>query len=116
MRNHEAENYELLRRFFDIFNEYQSSVTGWPRHRVVQTKKGPRRWRMSHEKLDLWFHSNFIATDLMRANLKFSEFKDDGLVSFDDYYRDFVRSEWSYVWAVRRDFLMKVLALGHIQT
>lgn len=110
-----TDNDELLRRFFDVFNEYQSEITGWPRHRTVQAKRGPRRWRMSHERLDAWFHRNFIRTDLMRANLKFEEFKDDGLISFDDYYRDFVRSECSYVWAVRRDFLAKVLALGCVR-
>lgn len=107
-------NEDLLRKFFEIFNEHQSQVTGWPQHRIIQTKRGPRRWRMSHERLHVWFHKNFIRTDLMRANLGRWEFKDDGKISFEDYYRDFYRSDNGYVWAVRKEFLVKVLTLGSI--
>lgn len=106
---------ELLRKFFEIFNEYQSQVTGWPRHRIIQTKRGPRRWRMSHERLNVWFHKNFIRPDLMRANLVGWEFKDDGKISYEDYYRDFYRSDFGWVWAVRKDFLVKTLTLGCVR-
>lgn len=109
-----ARNYELLRKFFDIFNDYQSQVTGWPRHRIVQTKRGPRNWRMSHDRFNVWFHKNFILTDLLRANLGEWEFKDDEKISFEDYYRDFYRSEFGFMYAVRKDFLVKVLTLGSV--
>ena len=108
-------NEEILMRFFEILNEHTSEVTGWPRHRIVKTKDGrTRRWRTSHERHEAYFHGRFITTDLLRANLQKCEFSDDGLVSFKEYYNDFFRSENRFVWAVRKEFLIKTLMLNHI--
>lgn len=106
---------EVLRRFLEILNRHTSGVTGWPLHRLVRTRKGyMRRWRTSIERHDAYMYRRFYATDLLRPNLQRWEFKDDGLVSYEDYYRDFYKSDGLFTCAVRRDFLLKSLALGFI--
>jgi hypothetical protein len=108
------EEYDLLRKVCEIVNEYTSKTTGWPRHRIIETKKGSRSWRMSKERHDAWFRKKFILPDLMRPHIHFEEFKDDGLVSYEEYYKDFYRSEFGFTMAVRKDFAIKVLALGYV--
>lgn len=106
---------EALRRFFEILNRHTSTITGWPLHRLVRTKKGgARRWRSSIERHDSYMHRRFYATGILRANLDRRDFRDDGLVSYEDYYRDYCKGEGSFTSAVRRDFLIKALTLGFI--
>lgn len=106
---------DALRMFFDILNRHTSTMTGWPFHRIVRLKKGgTRRWRSSMERHDAYMHRRFYATGILRANLGRHEFHDDGLVSYDDYYRDYCRVDNSFTCAVRRDYLVKALALGFI--
>lgn len=112
----EQDDYDILQKFFRILNDHTSKVTGWPLHRTVRTRKGgTKRWRMSKERHDSWFHSRFFATDLLRPNLKRWEFKDDGLVSYEEYYRDFYKSQHGFTCAVRKDFLLKALTLGIVE-
>jgi len=109
-----ADDYEILADFFKIFNAYSSQATGWPLHRVVFTKKGyAKRWRTSYEKHQDWFHTHFVATDLMRLNLRRWEYK-EGDISYEEYYKDFFKSEFGFTHAVRREFAIKVLALGYV--
>lgn len=113
-----TDDYEILADFFKIFNAYSSHKTGWPLHRVVRTKKGgTKNWRTSYEKHQNWFHTNFVATDLMRLNLKRWEYKDRLIkeeVSYEEYYKDFFKSDFGFTHAVRRDFALKVLTLGYV--
>jgi hypothetical protein len=109
------DEYELMGKVMSIVNEYTSSVTGWPLHRVVHTKKGrTRRWRMSYDRYQVWFHKNFIKTDLMRVNLRDWEFKDDGLISLEEYYKDFYKSDYGWTYAIRKEWALKILALGYV--
>jgi len=101
------DDYELLSRFYEIFNEYQSSVTGWPNHRIV---KNGRKWRTSREKHDVWFHRNFVAPDLLRLNISIWTSDED----LHEYFKDFYRSDFGFTHAVRKDFLLRVITLGHV--
>lgn len=106
---------EALRRFFEILNRHTSTITGWPLHRLVRTKKGgTKRWRTSIEKHDAYMYRTFYATGILRVNLQRHEFYDDGLVSHEEYYKDYCTGEGNLTSAVRRDYLVKVLALGFI--
>lgn len=107
-------HYEILADFFKIFNKYSSQSTGWPLHRVVITKKGyAKRWRTNYEKHQAWFHTHFVATDIMRLNLRRWEYKKED-VSYEEYYKDFFKSEFGFTHAVRKDFVIKVLTLGYV--
>ncbi len=110
------DNADLLRNFFDILNEHTSGVTGWPNHRIVRSRCGKtRKWRSSEDRHYKYIHSKFIAAGLMRVHLEEWEFKDDGLVSYEEYYRDFVKGDGNrFVYAVQREFLIKTLTLGFI--
>lgn len=106
---------DAIRKFVDILNRHTSGVTGWPLHRTVRTKGGgTRRWRTSIDRHDAYMYRTFYATGILRANLHRWEFKDDGLVSYEEYYRDYFRCDGGFTCAVRRDFLIKTLALGFI--
>lgn len=111
------DDYELLSRFYEIFNEYQSSVTGWPHHRIV---KNGRRWRTSREKHDVWFHRNFVSPDLLRLNISIWTWDESFLsknkegITREEYYKDFYRSDFGFTHAVRKDFLLRVITLGYV--
>jgi hypothetical protein len=108
------DDYDILTDFFKIFNAYSSQNTGWPLHRVVKTKRGrTRNWRTSYEKHQVWFHTHFVATDLMRLNLRRWEYK-EGDITYEEYYKDFFKSEFGFTHAVRKDYIIKVLALGYV--
>jgi len=108
------DDYELLHKFFKIFNEYKSQTTGWPLHRIVKTKKGgTKRWRMSKERFDTWFWKNYISTGLMTINLRRWEYEKLGReISYEEHYENFFKSEFGLSHAVRKDFAIKVLTLG----
>jgi len=123
------EDYDILRRFFDIFNEYNSQVTGWPMRRVVKTKKGgTRRWRLGRDRMDAWFNKNFVETGLMKPHLHVWEFKgtdwdkrdyarlegEEEEARYRKYFRGFYACDRGFTHAVRKDFALKVLALGHV--
>lgn len=93
------EEYELLERFFGIFNAYSSSVTGWPGRRIL---KNGRRWRTSRENHDKWFNKNFVENGLLRPN-------PIGSPEPEGYFH---KSHWTH--AVRKDFAIKVLTLGYV--
>lgn len=105
------DDYEILADFLKIFNAYKSEKTGWPNHKIIRTKKGgTRRWRTSYEKNQVWSHKNFIATDLMRLNLRRWEHQGD--IPYEEYYQDFFKSDFGFTHAVRKEFAIKVLTLG----
>lgn len=114
------DDYEILADFFKIFNAYLSLTTGWPNHRVVRTKRGTfKNWRVSWDRHQVWFHTHFVATDLMRLNLRRWEYKEQvlgvkGDISYEEYYEDFFKSEFGFTHAVRKDFVLKVLSLGYV--
>lgn len=111
-----TDDYEIVQKFIRILNEHTSKVTGWPLHRIVRTGNGrTKRWRTSREKHDRWFHRKFFATDLLRPNLRPWEFKDDGLITYEEYYRDFYKTDHGFTVAVRKEFLLKALALGYVE-
>lgn len=115
-----TDDYEILADFFKIFNAYSSQTTGWPLHKIVKTKKGgTKRWKMSYERHQVWFHKNFVRTDLMRLNLRRWDYEDRALgvkedISYEEYYKDFFKSEFGFTHAVRREFAIKVLTLGYV--
>jgi hypothetical protein len=107
------DDYEILADFFKIFNQYSSKTTGWPLHRIIRTKKGGiKRWRISYERHQVWFHKNFIVPDLMRLNLRRWEHKND--IPYEEYYKDFFKSDFGFTHAVRKEFVLKVLTLGYV--
>ena len=71
---------------------------------------------MSYEKHQVWFHKNFVRTDLMRLNLRRWDYEDRAIneVSYEEYYKDFFKSEFGFTHAVRKDFAIKVLTLGFV--
>lgn len=118
---------EILRKFLDIFNEYKSQKTGWPKHRIVKTRNGKtRRWRMSRDKLDAWLYKNFIKTGLMKKNYHEWEWAgadwdkrvhvsldDKQRSSYEEYFKGFYKSD-GITYAVQKEFAIKVIALGYV--
>jgi hypothetical protein len=123
------EDYDILRRFFDIFNEHQSQVTGWPMHRFVKTKKGgTRRWRLGRDRFEAWINKNFVETGLMKPyrhvwewvgadwdKREYARLDDRSpRARYEEHFEGFYASDRGFTYAVRKDFALKVLALGHV--
>jgi hypothetical protein len=84
---------------------------------------------MSKERHDAWFQKNFIETDLMRPNCekwawagadwdkREKVFLDASeCARYEEYYKDYFKSDFGFTFAVRKDFAIKVLTLGYVET
>jgi len=107
------DDLKILAKFFRIFNDYKSKATN----------------RMSEERREVWFKKKFIDTGLFKRHStrwewvgadwdkrdSVTSLADEQQESYDKYFEGYYRSpRLGSGLAVKKDFLLRVLTLGHM--